>query len=350
MSQESIPSNRLIEFDIMRIIAVCAVCMIHLSSAYTASFDSSNSEFCIGNIFNASSRIAVPFFILLSGFFMLEESKEVSYVRLGKKVIRLVILAIFWSLYYATFYDKETNFWTHFIYGHYHIWYLWFCVGLYLMTPILRLFVKQENIKYLYYFVILFVCLNYIPRTIDAFLNKDDAVLKFTSMFKIGLGTEFMAYYILGWLINKNLKVLSRYTKILLAISLLSITTIVLCGRYLTRPYNVLAFKLYNEGELLVLLYSCSLFVVLVCWFSKIKDRFPQLLNRFIFTLSKLSFGVYLVHVIFLNLSFKILLGYYPDFGVKTKIALGYLFTVIASFLCCWIISRIKYLSELIKL
>ena len=89
----------------------------------------------------------------------------------------MAVLLVFWSLIYGLFYhaiggvgvwDYILNF-SGTLYP--HIWYMYMIIGLYLITPVLRLFVKRENSKYILYFIILSVCANYVPAFMGLFQN-----------------------------------------------------------------------------------------------------------------------------------------------------------------------------------
>ena len=132
------------EFDCLRIIAILAVIMIHCSAPYVIDFPRDSFNFVIGNIFDSVARIGVPFFVIISGYFMLNENKELSILKIKSKILKLFMILGFWSLFYALVYHFK-NFLNAFIYGHYHLWFLYMLIGLYLITPILRLFVKKEK-------------------------------------------------------------------------------------------------------------------------------------------------------------------------------------------------------------
>lgn len=44
--------------------------------------------------------------------------------------------------------------------GHYHLWFVYLIIGLYLIVPLLRLWVNDTNKKYVEYFIILSIILH----------------------------------------------------------------------------------------------------------------------------------------------------------------------------------------------
>ena len=98
-------ARREIEFDILRILAILAVIMIHVSAPFVINYQPNSLQFTVGNIFDSISRIGVPFFVLISGTFMLDENKELSINKLSKKILKLLTILIVWSAFYALVYN-----------------------------------------------------------------------------------------------------------------------------------------------------------------------------------------------------------------------------------------------------
>lgn len=97
MEQKLNTSGRIYDLDVLRTLACCAVVMIHASAQY-ASNDVGTLNFFIGNFWDSLSRFAVPVFV--RSFFS----------------------------------------------GSFHLWFCYMIVGLYLILPLLRLWVKRENV------------------------------------------------------------------------------------------------------------------------------------------------------------------------------------------------------------
>lgn len=54
--------SRVTELDILRILAMLAVILLHVSSGIVLSSSQRSLDFMIGNFFDSVSRFAVPFF------------------------------------------------------------------------------------------------------------------------------------------------------------------------------------------------------------------------------------------------------------------------------------------------
>ena len=54
--------ERNISLDLIRLVAIIAVIMIHVSANFVSNYEIGNIKFIWGNIFDSISRIGVPFF------------------------------------------------------------------------------------------------------------------------------------------------------------------------------------------------------------------------------------------------------------------------------------------------
>lgn len=151
--------------DVARVISCFLVIMTHVSAYWSYKFQ---SEWEVVNFYNSLSRCAVPVFVMISGALLIK--KEIDIVSFYKSKLPKSILYLFsWSLlYYILFKDgqkdpfdfirtlltKQTM---------YHLWYLYFLVGMYIFTPFISLIyysVKPEKVLLLITVVIAVYQLN----------------------------------------------------------------------------------------------------------------------------------------------------------------------------------------------
>ncbi len=341
-------AQREIEFDILRILAVIAVIMIHVSAIYVINYQPNSIQFTVGNILDSISRIGVPFFVLISGTFMLDKNKELSINKLSKKIFKLFIILITWSAFYALVYNFH-DFANAFLYGHYHLWYLYFVIGLYLITPILRKFVRKENINLIYYFIILSLIFSYIPRTLDGLFSHSDSISKFSNLFSLNFVTGLTIYYLAGWLIKYDFLKIQKYKTFLYYACIVSLILIILFTQCRTTTTFSAHDYFYNNSNILVFIYSVALFIACKNYFSKKIQNITDKTRNVLIKLSSLTFGVYLVHASILNLLISIA-KHLSIHSFILEIIILYMGTIILSFIICYIISKIKYLNKLITI
>jgi surface polysaccharide O-acyltransferase-like enzyme len=209
-------NERNINLDIVRILAVLAVVMIHTSMDFVTSYDITSTEFLWGNFFDSTSRIGVPLFLMVSGALMLDEKRKISMKKIiTKNVKELIILLVFWSLFYDMLYQiviplqagdalNVKSFVKKVFYGHYHMWYLYMIIGLYLITPYLRCFVSYEKRNMVLCFIGISLLIQFTSPIIDGLSliwSPFTYISTFIDNFQIKLFSGYAAYYLAGWYI-----------------------------------------------------------------------------------------------------------------------------------------------------
>jgi len=333
--------ERIFEFDFLRILAVFAVIVIHVASELVMYNLPKSTEALIGNIFDSIAKFAVPFFVMISGYFVLNENYELSIEKIKDKIIKLLCLFIFWSCFYAGVYNFR-EFIPQFIYGHYHLWYMFMIIGLYLMTPVLRLFVSEKNRKYVYYCIFLGIIFAFLPSLLDTLFIPNKAT-RYFSLYGIA-GGAYLTYFLIGWDF-KNIEARLKNIWLLVFWVLASVILIFYCRHFLQLSYFKVNDPFYNSVKIPILIYSVSLFTLLYHLLKKFSQNINSKFKNFISKCSSLTLGVYLIHVNFLYLFiaiFKNILN-----GVAYVLVIS-LLTFITSFIVVYILSKFKYLRRLV--
>lgn len=339
--------SREIEFDCLRIVAILAVIMIHCSAPFVIQFPKGSFNFAVANLLDSISRIGVPFFVIISGYFLLNENRDISAAKIKSKVCKMFFILGAWSLFYALLYNCK-NFFNAFIYGHYHLWYLYMMIGLYLTTPILRLFVKKENKNYIYYLVALSLIFCFTPPLLSILFSNDNEITKLANQFQISFAGAFVSYYLIGWLFGQDYSLFKKRIKMCVLIAIAAIIFI-FCGVQFVET-KIVPYKVFYANTVLpVFIYSISSFLALYEFFKQIKSKFSEKVKTFISEMSKLTFGVYLVHISLLEL-FKNEFKYNSEINAIAYIFFIYAITTISSFIVAFLLSKIKYINQLIKL
>jgi len=349
--------KRIYSYDIIRIVAASAVVMVHVAAPFITRSPIGSDPFVCANTFGALSRLGVQMFVMLSGALILREEREYTFRTMFKSISKLLILLAVWSVFYAVvlplvlgqeliLHDVIIAFWD----GHYHLWYLFMLIGLHLITPILRIFAKKQNAKMVLYFVALAVLFEYLPPITNFFYTKygaaEEVFLEYADKFRIGLITEYTAYYLLGWYLT-TVELTKKVRCGIYSLGFLGILLTVLGsvyyseGRY--RAYHVF----YPNHTINVFFYSVAAFVLLHYLF---RDR--QIGKRTMKCLSKISgltLGIYVIHVFVLEMILKNI----PDIpqliqngSVVVTILLLWLAVVVISLLVAYLISEIPIVKN----
>lgn len=343
--------KRNLSLDLIRVIAVFMVIMIHVCGKFVSEFNDSSAEFIIGNIFDSISHIGVPLFVMVSGALMLDERKNLNVKRLFcKNILNIVLLLMFWSAVYDAVYNvflplskgeviniKRVT--ESFVYGHFHLWYLYMIIGLYLVTPFLRKITNKENKN----LVLLFIAISLVTQFTVPLIKGLKPIFEslylvsgFINKLKLGFFSGYITYYLTGWYlvhvgINKK-----RHKQLIYALSVISLALIIIYVQKTTH------WELgYANVNLFVYLYSIGVFL----FFNNIKTekiKAPKLLTA----LSSLTFGVYIVHI-FIETSYRSLIPYSGT--PLLYIIVMFIVITLISFLICYIISKIPYVKKIIR-
>ena len=97
--------------DLMRAIATFLVVCLHTSSIYNLRFGAiTNADWNAANCINSITRVAVPMFFMLTGYFLLKRPISLSggdYFK--KRTVRIAIPLITWSIVYLVYSDSPNG-------------------------------------------------------------------------------------------------------------------------------------------------------------------------------------------------------------------------------------------------
>ena len=306
MPAEHSTRRRVIYFDILRIVAIFFVVFVHLAAQHWADVDVSSRAWFAFNLYCTTGKWSVPIFVMISGALFLGRDVSISAI-LKKNVARIATVFLFWSGCYALVYLVFRHaplavVLSQFITGHYHLWFLYMIVGLYLLIPLLRPIVQNETLTR--YFLLLAFIFTFLLPQLALFLSfvsyQASAVIHTVIMYSycfFPLG--FTAYFIGGYYLSR--RDFSRREEITLyCIGVAGLLVSVFAPVALSRAQGAPSDIFYTYNSLNVLCTSVPIFV-----FAKQHLNFPRMGEKaymFLRKMSKYSFGVYLVHPMVIEL------------------------------------------------
>ena len=258
---------------------------------------------------------------MISGALFL--GREISYEKVYAHYIpKLAVSYIFWSLVYSM--SVGYNFREYkimWLAGHYHMWYVPMCIGLYIMLPIVKQIILNKQVTY-YYLLISLVFLVILPSASSfvmdfgsqwmksCFLVINDIVADMNMKLVMG----FTAYFVLGYVLSKS-DLSQRKRMYIYAIGLLGfLLTIV--ATLLTSYQKAEAYThYYDHFTVNVFLESLAVFTAF-----RYMDFKNDKANKIAALLAKYSFGAYLVHPLIiekLDAVFHVnTLSFYPGLSI----------------------------------
>lgn len=297
--------QRVLYLDRLRIFAAACVVVLHVCAGPWQSLPPEELSWQMINLFNALVRFSVPVFFMLSGAVFLAQGREVPLRKLfGRYLLRMVTAFLFWSLAYSATFNllladdaDWSAFWRDFTYGHYHMWFLFTMMGLYIATPMLRCICRERRCAE-YFLLVSFlavICINTLKLIPPLTAIIEATMAKLHLEFFLGCTSYFvLGHYLAAYAVPR------RFERVIYILGGVSLVLTVVATAILSVPDG--AGNTTWFGNLLPNTYFTAAAVFLM--FRRYANAAPKtaLCGSVIVTVSRLTFGIYLVHDFFIKL------------------------------------------------
>ncbi|MBR3487803.1 MAG: acyltransferase family protein [Bacteroidales bacterium] len=320
--------------DLLRILACLAVITIHTSGVPIMRnlLEVGSAEYIECLILNALCHWSVPVFVMLTGYFMLDSSKDLTIKRLfTKNILRLVVSLFFWSALYALYYNKNL-----FPLGSQegHLWYVGMIIGVYLAIPILRLISKNFLIlRYFSWTWVAFMCYNFCGNFVELPIEFQDTI------FVDYVGYALFAYYIKSLLYCDQGDMTCRRISVIIYIVGLFGLFFMLVPLILTMDSETPFVGYTSPGVIAV---SVAVFT----YFVRQPINFSEKVGKLIENCSNCAYGIYLVHIWFLVQVFNRLHRYIQQPLIHILICV--LIAFVGGYCVTFIIKKIPILKKFV--
>ena len=303
--------KRIAWLDIARALAVIFVVFTH------AHEQAGVQSLLLKSIYYSVDRIGVPIFLMISGGLILPKLQRdgdlLSFYK--KRIPQFIAVIIVYSLLTSiprlySFGALDSKSWvTIFIEnnGIYpfksaipHLWYMYFIIALYLISPFLSKMLSLCTDKQVYLFIIICVLLNQFPATMAAFGYK----IEFLQAMGNNFTGSFLVYYLLGYMIIHKGGTVSLSITSVVGYTGVTIIPIGLLAWYEVLNNKFVGTMHWYGGSLSILISSVGLLMLIKVLFSRTESS-SWIVNR----LSLYSFGIYLSHYAFIYLIKAITIG-----------------------------------------
>lgn len=287
--------------DVLRVLATCAVVLMHVLTGATDVTDASIVPEYRSLLLSVMDLVTwcVPIFLLISGYLFLNPERTLTYPVMIKKYCRRIALAILlFGVPYAAseLVVAERTFRIRMIpealkmtlMGHTwsHMWYLYLILFLYLITPLLKKVLRVLPV----WGVAAVMAVIFLGSSVAPFLNK---VLDVNSIPVLPDGGVYFLYYLCGYFFAVREVCVDKGRNVWLTAAVAVLALGMILSRTLAGFSIQMAYNYPFTVLLAVLLFAAG-------WNGSIKKhRLPWQ------EAGALSFAVYLVHPVYVNLLYK---------------------------------------------
>lgn len=354
--------------DLIRTLAIFLVILLHASNQTLEASSNpllhvSISYWLTAAVYKSLSVSCVPLFVMLSGALLLQPTKlnEPIGVFLKKRLNRIGLVFAFWTPVYLAwgFYiNKLPVTWTNLEHGimfdlfsgaSYQFWFIYLIVGLYLITPILRVIIANGSQKLIRYLLVLW----FVGVAIVPLLQSVSGYTLNSNVFVIG---GWIGYFILGTYLQ-NVRVRSA---ILYSILILGFFGTILGAWVVKYPLGGLTQPdFFDYLSVNVIVGSAALFMVLMNFHPEKAENAGSTLTRIAQKINDSSFAravgkntlpIFLFHVIILDCFEMGLFGFTISYATLNPIIEIPLITVLTFFITLVLVLLMRKVPILKKL
>lgn len=320
--------DRFFNFDILKCIAIIMVIFIHIVASELYSYgEISGNRWMTANIIDSFSRMCVPIFVMVSGFFLLRKDEDVKVFfkkRFVKIIPKFFIYSIVFFIFviifkdvkndelFSVFFRKSTyktiilifskkesyhNFFSDFFQGkiYYHLWYIYMILLLYLITPFLRKVVAKVDRKSINYLVYIWIAFIIIIPFLNAVFRKNIKIYS-----PVG---QYIGYFLIGYLLFEKPLNMKKWQKYI--IFFIMVFSIIFLTYIFTKSNNKFFDYFYDYHSIGVFGATVLFYDFFVNIFDGEKV-FPKV-KSIVKSVSAKTYDIYLIHPIFLFFCERIL-------------------------------------------
>lgn len=351
--------GRSVYIDLIRTVAMVAVLLLHASGQWIITSQEMSQLnhveiilWGVVDVYQSVGVMGVPLFLMLTGALLLQPEKDDSLrVFFKKRWARIGLPSLFWfAAYFAwDFLVQNIPFTSSAIIqgilnGPYtQMWYLYVLAGLYLLTPIFRVFIAHADQTLVKYFVILWV----LGVAIIPFFSLFTIFQLNSNVFAI---TGYIGFFVLGtYLSTVEMRRSTLSLFIILGVALTAVSTYVLAAT--VGGTGMYFFQQYFSPTIILASVMVFLLLLTVKPPSVQKDNSLSKVHKLIKVISENTLGIFFIHVMIIESIQNGYFGFAINRNTLNPIIEVPLLTAIVLFVSVAIIlllKKIPYLNKLI--
>ncbi len=324
--------------DILRGCAAIGVIMLHVACNNWYGFIGSKNWVAF-TVYAGIARISVPVFFMISGTLFLEDKKNVSIKYMLRHVIKLFFVLIFWGVVYQ-FANGNHNFVSiikSIVHAdtQSHLWFLYSIMGIYLVTPIIKIFTQNASKRMTEYaLLLLFIFGSILP--LAGHIPHCSPIAIWIQKVQPGNLSIYVGYFILGHYIDKW-KRKDKKDFVLYLLGFLGCILTVSAVLYDCISTQEINERFWNYNMPWVALSSFGAFIF-------VKNNFSYgIIYKLMHIIAKYSLGIYLTHFLFIMLLWNNGFSTFSFTGILSVPVIT-LIVLLLSLVAALAVSKITYL------
>lgn len=297
-------NQRIVYLDLLRLFATFAVILLHVATSEFSVF-SLRGEWYAAVVYDSITRWCVPVFVMISGALFLNPGKNICYRSIFSKYVpRLFIAYVFWTVVYfiwALYFYYDFNVLDNESFSikqtllapfNYHLWFLPLLMGIYFLIPVFRKVAQDKKLmRYA-----LAIWLVYVLFSFFQFVEGFKLAKYFYPLFNKNSIVGFSGYFLLGYYLSQQ-SFSRRNRRVIYLCGILGLFVAIAGTFYISITSAEAEERYFDNLSLQVVAMSAALFVLL----RQLAPRCGQGVLRFVEWIRKDLFGIYLTHVIWIN-------------------------------------------------
>lgn len=319
--------------DALKFVAIFSIVILHMCMVWKDTGFLGQTFFQFKEIV----RFGVPLFLMITGCLIFKKEIDIKEF-FKKKTIRIIYPLIFFILISLLFNYGRSNPLTLY-------WYCWMIIGVYISIPIVNVFIQNAKSYEIEYFLIFFLISSLIYN------------MSYVSHIQIAVDLGFflgpISFVVLGYYLSNYEFKLSSNKIVLLSLCVFILISIFKI--YYNDLFNVnddkILFNLLNFS-LSQIIQSASVFLIIKNIYDSrsIVKTFLEgnYVSRFIESISRSSYGIYMMHLFLLRVFLESPLSKIHLSGTKTAliIIVSSCLLLLASWILILILSKIPFINK----
>lgn len=347
-------SKKIIYLEFLRVICAIIVVLDHICIAGIHIFEKYATDFdkFFYNGIQHWSHFAVPVFLMISGYLLLDPQREIGYKKaIAKYSWRMIVVllsvgvAFAWmEIYFSTksfspvgllealLNTIQGNTWK-------HLWYLYTLLGLYLVLPIVKPVFERLKVEELDCFLLLTFFFGSVMPTITSFTG-----------IKLGVSLPICSIYLFYFMMGRRIGIIKINDRKLVFLSVLFgiLSVMLFACAYFEYYYNLDSLSVLSSYfSPIVVLSGLVLFYLIKNFDGYLSNIYVGGAKTIIQHLADNSFGIYIFHMLWVNIIYKVLKFNPLEYGIWILIPMLILLLLVSD-ITTVLYKRVPYFGKFI--